>query len=253
MALPMTNTWAVAGAYGPPPGILKSLRSQGATQSPPPATQATAVRTTSSAGTTWCTRPSLSASSGLTDLPSSSKGSAFMAPTSRATRCVPPPPGNRPTLDSGRPSCSLSFAATTRWWQASASSNPPPSARPVIAAATGLPQVSSARNSLLMANTASNRAARPASVVTCGLAIRLPISPRSAPAQKPLALPEVITAPLIAASLRSRSTISPSSRITSAVSVFIERPGASKVTSATPCSSVARVKLFMGDARCGGC
>jgi hypothetical protein len=48
-----------------------------------------------------------------------------------------------------------------------------------------------------------------------------PSSPRSAPAQKPVVLPEVITAPLMAASVLMRSTTSPISRITEAVRVFI--------------------------------
>ena len=114
----------------------------------------------------------------------------------------------------------------------------------MIAAATGLPQVSNARNSVFMPATVSNMAARSASPADSVAAISPPISPRSAPAQKPLALPEVITAPLIAASVRRRSTIAPSSRITSAVSVFIERPGTSKVMSATPVSSRATVKFI---------
>ena len=54
-------------------------------------------------------------------------------------------------------------------------------------------------------------------------------------------------APLMAASVASVWMISPNSPMTSPVSVFMERPGTSKVMSAMPRSSMATVKLFMGN------
>ncbi len=56
-------------------------------------------------------------------------------------------------------------------------------------------------------------------------------------------LPEVKTAPLIAASLVILFTICPSSSTTSALITFIDRPGMSQVTSATPSASVSKRKL----------
>src|SRR5690349_13499751 len=77
--------------------------------------------------------PSVDAATGSPPTIMSSAGSA---PTSRGRRCVPPAPGMRPSLTSGRPS--LASAAATRWWAASASSSPPPRQDPVMAAITGL-------------------------------------------------------------------------------------------------------------------
>jgi hypothetical protein len=54
----------------------------------------------------------------------------------RGRRCVPPLPGSRPNLTSGRPN--LAFGEARRRWQAMASSRPPPSAYPLMAAITGL-------------------------------------------------------------------------------------------------------------------
>mmetsp|Transcript_9434 Transcript_9434/g.31183 ORF Transcript_9434/g.31183 Transcript_9434/m.31183 type:complete len:249 (-) Transcript_9434:213-959(-) len=61
--------------------------------------------------------------------------SAFSAPTSRGSRCVPPAPGSSPRWTSGKPTFAV-FSAT-RIWQLSASSKPPPSAVPWIAAIVG--------------------------------------------------------------------------------------------------------------------
>src|SRR3984885_15642061 len=65
---------------------------------------------------------------------------------------------------------------------------------------------------------------------------------RSAPAAKP-SLPEVNTAPLIAASLAISSTIWPSSPMISVLITFIDRPGMSQVMSAIPSASVSKRKL----------
>lgn len=61
--------------------------------------------------------------------------------TTRGRRCVPPAPGSRPSLTSGRPS--FAPCPSTRAVQAIATSSPPPSAAAWIAATTGLGQASS--------------------------------------------------------------------------------------------------------------
>ena len=60
---------------------------------------------------------------------------AFSMPTRRGRRWVPPAPGMRPSLISGRPS--RVPGAAMRKWQASVISSPPPSGVPNIAATTG--------------------------------------------------------------------------------------------------------------------
>lgn len=66
---------------------------------------------------------------------------------------------------------------------------------------------------------------------------------RSAPPEK-LSLPEVITAPLMAASAATWSTILSSSFITSSVKTFIDLSGIFQVTSAMPSASVSTVKFL---------
>src|SRR5262245_37234620 len=65
---------------------------------------------------------------------------------------------------------------------------------------------------------------------------------RSAPPQN-AALPEVMTAPLIAASLVTLSTTVPSSSMASIVMTFIERSGMSHVINAIPSASTSILKL----------
>ena len=67
---------------------------------------------------------------------------------------------------------------------------------------------------------------------------------RSAPPQK-ASLPEVMTAPLMAASAATFSTMPPSSSITSMSMTFIERPAMSQVTSAMPSASTSNLKFVM--------
>ena len=118
---------------------------------------------------------------------------------------------------------------------------------PLIAAATGLPQVSRRRKMSDNCFVPSTKA-RIAASLPSALARRAYSSPavssivRSAPAAKP-SLPEVKTAPLIASSLAILSTIWPSSPTTSALITFIDRPGMSQVTSAIPSASVSKRKL----------
>ena len=67
-------------------------------------------------------------------------------------RVTPPPPGSRPRVTSGRPSSIFGSSTAIRWWHASVISRPPPSAVPLIAATTGLPQVSRRRSWALTAS-----------------------------------------------------------------------------------------------------
>ncbi len=75
---------------------------------------------------------------------------------------------------------------------------------------------------------------------------------RSAPAQN-VSLPEVMTAPLIAASPATFSMMLASSSITLRSMTFIERPGESQVTSAMPSASVSSLKwtMCMAQGSCG--
>ncbi len=67
---------------------------------------------------------------------------------------------------------------------------------------------------------------------------------RSAPPQK-ASFPDVTTAPLMAASAATFSTMAESSSMTLASITFIERPGMSQVTSAMPSASTSRLKFGM--------
>ncbi len=71
------------------------------------------------------------------------------------------------------------------------------------------------------------------------------MSPRSAPAQKPVGLPEVMTTPLMASSVLIFSTRAGISAMTADVRVFIERPGTSKATVAMPSASMSILKFSM--------
>ena len=68
---------------------------------------------------------------------------------------------------------------------------------------------------------------------------------RSAPPQNE-SLPEVTTAPLMAASLATLSTICANSAVTEPSITFIERPAMSQVRSAMPSESMSSLKLLMG-------
>ncbi len=81
------------------------------------------------------TSPAASASLAGIGSPERIIGSAFSMPTRRGRRCVPPAPGIRPSLISGRPS--RVPAAATRKWQPIVSSSPPPSGVPCTAAIVG--------------------------------------------------------------------------------------------------------------------
>ena len=86
-------------------------------------------------------------------------------------------------------------------------------------------------------------ASSPSALATRAYSCAMPCSiVRSAPPEK-VALPEVTTAPLIAASAATLSTSPLSSSIASGVSTFIDRPGMSQVISATPSASTSKRKF----------
>ena len=83
------------------------------------------------------TRPRRRASSASSRVPSSSSSVAAARPISRASRCVPPPPGTIPRFTSGSP-IRARPRAMTRKSMHSASSHPPPSACPQMTTTVGL-------------------------------------------------------------------------------------------------------------------
>ncbi len=108
-----------------------------------------------------------------------------------------------------------------------------------MAAATGLPQVSSFLSALWNCITPLNRAA----MASCSLILppeeeALPsISSSAAPAQKPFSLPEVMTTPLMVSSPETFSATCAISAMAELVSTFIERPGTSHVRVTMPSAS----------------
>src|SRR3954449_5497579 len=114
MALPAGNIIMPALENTGPPGSLKPFSSQGATALPPPLIQSLAALTRSAAGTTAWMRFSALAFSTVTGSPLSRIVIASCGGTRRGTRCVPPAPGNRPTLTSGRPRRVLGLLGATR-------------------------------------------------------------------------------------------------------------------------------------------
>ena len=165
----------------------------------------------------------------------------------RGTRWVPPAPGKTPTLTSGKASLTDFAFETTRAWQASDSSNAPPMQVPLIAETQGLPQVSSLRHSQVMRPATSKMRCMAFSgsrAFSSSASVKmLLIIDRSAPPEKEF-LPEVMTAPLIALSPTTWSTMASISSITSSVTTFIDLPGMSQVTRAMPSASVSIVKFL---------
>ncbi len=166
--------------------------------------------------------PSASASAAGIGSPVTIILSAFSGPTSRGRRCVPPAPGRRPSLTSGRPTRAV--GAATRKWQASANSNPPPSAAPWIAATTGF-------------GIASIAAMTSPSPGACG---GLPNSVMSAPAKKVRPAQAMTTASTDASS-RARANAAASPARTSCFSALTG--GLSTVTTAI---SPSRRKSTLG-------
>ena len=118
MVLPTTKPGATRGSVGPPPGRRKPFTSQGCTaRAASLVNQRLAVASKSSGATTSSTNPAFSACSAVALLPSINQGMAAMMPSMRGSRCVPPPPGSRPTCTSGRPTATPVALDITRWWQ----------------------------------------------------------------------------------------------------------------------------------------
>ena len=126
---------------------------------------------------------------------------------------------------------------------------------PLTAAAKGLPQVSSLRNTSESRREASKKwrmaGSSPCSRLSVSYSSPRPCSiVRSAPPEK-LSLPEVMTQPFTAGSATTASTMVSISSITACVMTFIERPGQSQVANATPSASVSKRKFwrFIADPR----
>ena len=119
---------------------------------------------------------------------------------------------------------------------------------PLSAATQGFPHVSMRRaicESLrLSSNSRLFAASSPCDLVSSANVRLSPSSiVRSAPPQNE-SLPEVNTAPLMAASVATRSAIAASSSMTFSSMTFIERLGMFQVTSAMPSASVSMVKFW---------
>ena len=170
-----------------------------------------------------------------------------MAPSLRTSRVVPPPPGKMPTRISGRPILALGSSRTKMRWQQSGISSPIPTAVPGRAAATGLPPRlvlgSMPASSILrmMACIPITPSKRPRAGSSPAPS-RIPASTlRSIPPAK-LSLADVMTMPRTASSA-SASSISPSRTLhASRLMTFMDFPGTSQVTTATPSSPFSMVK-----------
>jgi hypothetical protein len=88
------------------------------------------------------TTPAVFAASALDGAPPAIQSIATWMLATRGVRTVPPKPGNRPSLTSGKPTWAV--VDITRKSAASAHSSPPPSANPLIATTLGTRKVSSA-------------------------------------------------------------------------------------------------------------
>ncbi len=115
--------------------------------------------------------------------PEASIQSARPRPTSRGSRCVPPPPGMIPSLISGR--ATLAVSAARMKSHIIASSQPPPRAKPATAAMTGF----------LTCSTASQLAQMKSCMSASGW-VRSRISLMSAPAAKAFSEPVSTTQPI---------------------------------------------------------
>src|SRR6185312_4985735 len=118
-----------------------------------------------------------------------------------------------------------------------------------MAATQGFPLVSSRRKTCESLRLSSNSIEAAASspcvfAIVPKTSISRSSNVRSAPAQN-VALAEVTTAPLMAASATTFSTSAASSSMTSTLMTFIERPAMSQVSSAMPSASTSKVKLLM--------
>ncbi|EAQ35822.1 hypothetical protein NB311A_05378 [Nitrobacter sp. Nb-311A] len=162
-------------------------------------------------------------------LPVSISVIACIGLTSLVKRAVPPRPGCRPSITSGKPNLALSMAIRVR--HASATSSPPPRQKPWITATLGIFSASS--RSMMPC-------ARPIVVSTSPGSAAPRNSLTSAPAMKPDILAERITMPA-GSWFSSTVRIAENSSITSDDSVLALESSRSNRTQATP--SLSRVSL----------
>ena len=193
----------------------------------------TALRTWRSC-VTASTNPSDLALRASMVLPVSISVIACIGLTSCVKRTVPPRPGCRPSITSGKPNRASSIAI--RIWQASATSRPPPRQKPWITATVG---TRSASSRLITAW------ARPIAVSTAPESVAPRNSLTSAPAMKPEVLSERITRPAGRAVSSSPSILS-SSSIRSADSVLALAPSRSNSSQAMPSASRVSLKFLYG-------
>ena len=198
----------------------------------------TALRTCRSC-VTASTSPSDFARRASMVLPVSINGIACIGLTSCVNRTVPPRPGCRPSITSGKPNRASSIAI--RIWQASATSRPPPRQKPWITATLGTRSASS---------RSITACARPISVSTAATSVAPRNALTSAPAMKPDFLAERMTRPVGRWPSSSDKTLS-SSSIRSAESVLALVPSRSNSSHATPSESRVSLKFLYGPSASG--
>ena len=231
----MASICTTDGLLLSPPGMRKPLASQGCTGLGLARHQSHAFCSSSSReAARSLTMPRPLALAGLSSVPWVMSSKLFWMPIRRGRRCVPPAPGSRPSLTSGRPILALGSSMAKRAWQASASSRPPPSVVPLRAATTGLPHFSMRRSRAL--SSSPNWKACSTVVIWLSWSI-------SAPTMK-VGLPEVMTRPLRASSFSSRSRRVAKPPSSSGVSTFMARPGWSKLTRPMPLASTSNVTVL---------
>mmetsp|Transcript_37338 Transcript_37338/g.87329 ORF Transcript_37338/g.87329 Transcript_37338/m.87329 type:complete len:339 (-) Transcript_37338:70-1086(-) len=199
---------------------------------------AIAVRSSAFGSHTVSTSPSFLALSALTCLPVSIRSRAGLAPMSFGSRCVPPAPGSKPSITSGRPSTVFEDVVATRCAHESAISSPPPRHAPSIAATHGFFFCSASRRSMHSwpfsptSATASFDEAPSRSIILM-----------FAPAMKEPGFAEISTAAFTFGSLSMALVIVSNSPIISSESEFCFSPVQSSFTSATP-DSVMLIDTF---------
>ena len=156
----------------------------------------------SASGTTSLTSPIRCASSAPKMRPVSSRPSASLNGSCRASRWTPPAPANRPTRGSGSPN--RAWSAAMMMSHASASSRPPPTATPLTAAIIGFGQWKS--------RVMRPNGGRASPWTSPPLAVRCAVTLRSLPAENARSPDPVRIATQESGSSRKSSQISASSR-----------------------------------------
>ena len=185
---------------------------------------ATACSCSLSAATTASTAPSFSALSGRFSAPMQIHSIALSAPITRGRRTVPPKPGIRPSLTSGRPTLALSDMI--RRSEARHISKPPPRAMPLIAVRVGTSRSSNALKIWL--------ASRVQAAISSSL--RLNVSPNSVMSAPTIntSLPEVTRTPLTSLLPWIALTAASRSSIVTRLNLLTDSPCRSNFSSAIP-------------------